>query len=231
MAGKNNTGMIFIIIGIIAVIYFVYQSGFLGGIGLQAVFQPGDVIFRTNEAEGVWGSSTWISYDIDGDGLLEGLGRRASYTGCPPTGWGTNYIKLDYQTPAGAGTQRDIYVNPDSVGICKATSLTVFKEQYGLYANADLTPDPTEPYASLGQEAYESGVPGCIESWTCGTWSTCSGGTQTRVCTDANNCGTTTTKPAEVQSCTSGAFICDSNSDGLISRTELGETITKWIIS
>jgi len=44
----------------------------------------------------------------------------------------------------------------------------------------------------------------CTESWGCTSWSTCSGGSQTRTCTDSNACGTTTNKPAESQSCTSG---------------------------
>ena len=42
----------------------------------------------------------------------------------------------------------------------------------------------------------------CVESWTCTAWSVCSGGTQTRTCTDSNDCGTTTTRPALSQSCT-----------------------------
>lgn len=46
-----------------------------------------------------------------------------------------------------------------------------------------------------------SPAPTCTESWSCTSWSTCTAGTQTRTCTDANNCGTTDTKPAESQSC------------------------------
>jgi len=42
----------------------------------------------------------------------------------------------------------------------------------------------------------------CTESWTCTDWSTCSNSQQTRTCTDANSCGTTTSKPSESQSCT-----------------------------
>ncbi|MFH1256601.1 MAG: hypothetical protein V1494_04900 [Candidatus Diapherotrites archaeon] len=41
----------------------------------------------------------------------------------------------------------------------------------------------------------------CTENWNCAQWSSCSGGTQTRTCTDTNNCGTTVYKPAETQSC------------------------------
>lgn len=44
----------------------------------------------------------------------------------------------------------------------------------------------------------------CLEDWDCTDWGSCSDGTQTRTCTDLNNCGTTNTKPAETQSCSSG---------------------------
>jgi len=44
----------------------------------------------------------------------------------------------------------------------------------------------------------------CTESWECTSWSSCTSGEQTRTCTDNNNCGTTSTKPAETQSCTEG---------------------------
>ena len=42
----------------------------------------------------------------------------------------------------------------------------------------------------------------CTPSWSCGNWSTCATGAQTRTCTDANNCGTSANKPAESQTCT-----------------------------
>ncbi|MFH1586318.1 MAG: family 16 glycoside hydrolase [Candidatus Diapherotrites archaeon] len=42
----------------------------------------------------------------------------------------------------------------------------------------------------------------CDEVWSCGSWSSCSGGTQTRTCTDANGCGTENEKPPETQGCT-----------------------------
>ena len=46
--------------------------------------------------------------------------------------------------------------------------------------------------------------PSCTENWTCTAWSTCSGSTQTRTCTDSNACGTEVNKPAESRSCNSG---------------------------
>ncbi|MBI3115509.1 MAG: hypothetical protein HYZ09_03410 [Candidatus Kerfeldbacteria bacterium] len=51
----------------------------------------------------------------------------------------------------------------------------------------------------------EGGVCPCVESWTCGDWSACTSGTQTRSCTDANSCGTTTKKPATSQTCTAAS--------------------------
>lgn len=42
---------------------------------------------------------------------------------------------------------------------------------------------------------------GCQESWTCGDWGECSGGSQSRTCTDQNHCGTTNNRPALTQSC------------------------------
>lgn len=43
----------------------------------------------------------------------------------------------------------------------------------------------------------------CAPNWQCGTWSACvQTGTQTRICSDSNNCGNNTNKPAETQTCT-----------------------------
>ncbi|MFH1587633.1 MAG: hypothetical protein ABID38_07285, partial [Candidatus Diapherotrites archaeon] len=42
----------------------------------------------------------------------------------------------------------------------------------------------------------------CEENWSCDSWSSCSNETQTRNCTDANDCGTEIEKPPETQGCT-----------------------------
>ena len=42
----------------------------------------------------------------------------------------------------------------------------------------------------------------CTPIWQCSSWSSCSGSTQTRTCTDSNSCGVSTDKPSESQSCT-----------------------------
>ena len=44
-------------------------------------------------------------------------------------------------------------------------------------------------------------IEGCVETWSCTNWSTCSSNQQTRSCIDVNDCGTNTSKPSENQSC------------------------------
>jgi hypothetical protein len=45
--------------------------------------------------------------------------------------------------------------------------------------------------------------PFCTPNWQCSSWTQCNiAGVQTRTCTDANSCGSTTNKPVESQSCT-----------------------------
>jgi len=79
----------------------------------------------------------------------------------------------------------------------------------------------------------------CSESWTCGSWSTCSNSLQTRTCTDANSCGSTAQKPAVSQSCTApvcseswscGSWSTCSNSQQTRSCTDAnncGTTVSK----
>lgn len=72
----------------------------------------------------------------------------------------------------------------------------------------------------------------CTPNWSCTSFSACSAtynsvcsnsatGTQTRTCTDLNNCGTTSGKPAESQSCTQ-----TRNTDGIACTTSTGSSGT-----
>ncbi|GEM_PF-1255438 len=71
------------------------------------------------------------------------------------------------------------------------------------------------------QEIYQYGISTtCTPSWSCTAWSTCSNGQQTRTCTDSNNCGTTSGKPAESQSCLYG---CDP-----LTCSQLGKQCGSW---
>lgn len=59
--------------------------------------------------------------------------------------------------------------------------------------------------------------PVCNPSWVCTNWSTCSkSGTQTRICSDDNSCGTTKGKPSISQSCT---YINDRNNEQISENT------------
>ncbi len=62
----------------------------------------------------------------------------------------------------------------------------------------------------------------CAESWSYSSWSTCSGGTQTRTATDANSCGTTTNRGDLSQSCTVSSG--SGSSSGVVSKTTIGAT-------
>ncbi len=56
----------------------------------------------------------------------------------------------------------------------------------------------------LNQNCYDQCIASCTSNWQCSDWnpSTCpSSRQQTRTCTDGNNCGVNTGKPAETQSC------------------------------
>lgn len=44
-------------------------------------------------------------------------------------------------------------------------------------------------------------IPPCAEKWSCTGWSVCAGGSQTRMCTDLNRCGTTKNKTAASRAC------------------------------
>ena len=43
----------------------------------------------------------------------------------------------------------------------------------------------------------------CATNWQCSSWGSCINSQKTRTCGDYNNCGVTTGKPSEIQSCTS----------------------------
>lgn len=62
---------------------------------------------------------------------------------------------------------------------------------------------PAQSSTGGGHHATTTANATCTEAWSCSGWSTCTGGTQTQVCIDSNNCGTTANKPAEMQACVS----------------------------
>lgn len=67
------------------------------------------------------------------------------------------------------------------------------------------TSSPARGLGTNGTDAgafqFDGSTPPCTENWSCGDWSTCADGLQTRTCTDANNCGTTNGRPASSLAC------------------------------
>jgi len=53
----------------------------------------------------------------------------------------------------------------------------------------------------------------CTEDWSCPQWDTieCVDGTETRTCTDVNDCGTTTSKPSESQDCSAETISAETS--------------------
>ncbi len=68
------------------------------------------------------------------------------------------------------------------------------------YKQHNVTVWANDTFGNVGSSKVTFTV-NCIESWTCTDWGYCSAGTQTRTCTDSKSCGTTSSKPAESQSC------------------------------
>lgn len=105
-------------------------------------------------------------------------------------------------------SSKDFHLGSASPAINTGINLGFTQDIGGAPVPYDGTPD-------IG--AYEYGAKAvCLENWSCGTWGTCTAGSQTRTCTDANNCGTTASKPVTSQTCTT-AVVCG---DGVIGGTE-----------
>jgi len=91
------------------------------------------------------------------------------------------------------------------LGYCEYDSVTQIPDSCS--SGDCLTISDTTHVSCLSNGKY-SGIlsgqcPGetCTPIWVCGSWSTCSGNTQTRTCTDSNDCNSLG-KPSTSQSCT-----------------------------
>jgi hypothetical protein len=61
--------------------------------------------------------------------------------------------------------------------------------------------EQSQTISQIQQNTQQIAQNTCAPNWTCGGWSACSDSSQTRTCSDANNCGTLNNKPSESQSC------------------------------
>lgn len=71
--------------------------------------------------------------------------------------------------------------------------------------------EDTGSSGSSGTTAF-GGVKDCVENWSCGGWSKCIDGVQTRICSDMNSCGTIEDKPYGIRNC----LLSCSELDGFI---------------
>lgn len=66
--------------------------------------------------------------------------------------------------------------------------------------DGDICLDRVPTNCSFGYQC-SSGSCVCVPNWQCTAWAGCNGYFESRTCTDYNNCGTTSGKPAESQTC------------------------------
>lgn len=85
---------------------------------------------------------------------------------------------------------------------CTSTGNSLQKEQT-MKNISDIQENTELKFISNLTNIKQSEVEKCNQEWECFGWSECSSfGKQTRTCTDQNNCGVSTGKPSESQSCT-----------------------------
>lgn len=69
-------------------------------------------------------------------------------------------------------------------------------------------------------------VSSCVPNWQCSGFGSCASGQQTQTCTDSNNCGVLTDKPATTQSCVSPTVTLHANnSQGNLATIMPGQSL------
>lgn len=139
---------------------------------------------------------TWTAPGDDGTN-----GQAASYvirysTGTLSEGaWGAATTVMQSLVPQTAGSAESLLVT----GLAPKTTYT-----FGLKTVDDA--GLVSPLSNLA-----TATTACTESWSCTSWSTCSDvGTQTRICTDLSDCGTTAQRPSLSRTCTVAASCVES---------------------
>ncbi len=68
----------------------------------------------------------------------------------------------------------------------------------------------------------------CAESWSCGAWQQCVSGVQSRICADANSCGTTASRPVAERQCTECVSDWRCNDWGACAGGTQARTCNDW---
>jgi len=165
----------------------------------------------TSQGDGNWNYSVWVN---DTSGNL---------------GWnGTWFITVDVTAPSIDNVTNSTVTASTAIIVWNTSESSTSVVYYGTnqsalstnVTNSSLTTEHSATLTSLSMKTtYYYNVSSCdavnncntsgtynfttscTESWSCGVWSACASGLQTRTCTDSNNCGTTTNKPSESQTC------------------------------
>lgn len=157
------------------------------------------------------------------DTFQEGVGDVYSVertaTGSGGTGVGSTFSAQSY-SPSGASSSRDAQSSSFSanVGFYSSTSSSGAAaggggEEGGAPPGGSPAPAAPSPGAPAGGGGGggggggPGGQPACTFIWQCNAWTDeCTGGTQTRVCTNVGTCKGGQDKPAEVRSCQESLF-------------------------
>jgi len=109
----------------------------------------------------------------------------------------------------------DCYGNPtkcSSTQICEKTFDTSYNYSSGYVQTVQTLTGAHCTYSSSNTNDNNTNnntnTNTCTPDWDCGDWLTCVNSQQTKICTDLNNCGTTTNKPATSQSCCEPKWYC-----------------------
>jgi len=86
-----------------------------------------------------------------------------------------------------------------------ASTLHQYRLNVTKLANQSTTLNITYNLTGLNLSLGLSLALNCVEEWTCTDWSTCSGGSQSKTCTEGHSCGTTAVRPDLTQDCSSGS--------------------------
>ncbi len=95
-------------------------------------------------------------------------------------------------------------MNLKKIVLCFIVAIFVFDFAFTV-TGMDIIPIGNSVNVSSGIMAYEVNLISlsCTQSWSCDSWGGCnSSEKQVRTCTDAKDCGSTTTRPDLVQNCT-----------------------------
>lgn len=121
-------------------------------------------------------------------------------------GRGYAYTVYSRRFSCGLAIVRQHGVYNQDIDVSTAVTVTLPGNYIPLDADGNAFPETNQATLRNGQALLflSSTVanPPCTPAWLCSDWSACPSGTQTRICTDQNSCGTNNGRPAESQSCT-----------------------------